>query len=101
VNIHDDPEGVDLLVWAFSRVVFVFVVGIDLKALSERKNGARIERCATPLMVFAVVKELSAHVRTQMIGVDSKSTFNRRSIAVAPGQLTAREVEFSSIAIGN
>src|SRR5215469_13216132 len=59
-DVEHQAELVQLLIWAFSSVVLVFIVRIKLNMLAHRKQAACVNCCVTPLAVLALIEELDA-----------------------------------------
>ena len=67
IEVDDQASGVYLLIRAWSRVVIVLKVGIELNVLAHRKKATREEVRCIPFSVLALVEKLGAGVRLRMV----------------------------------
>ena len=77
VETQYQTRGVYLLIWAFARVVFMFIVRVELGVFPRWENATRVQCGRAPLFKFTLVKRLGAYVGSRMVGVDRNSMFQR------------------------
>lgn len=99
VKIENESCSIDLSVGLGSRVVIVFVVGIELEVSAERQQAACIEACVAPFGVLAGVEELGTDVGSGMIGVNCEATFSSQSIAVAPIESAVGPIHIGAVLV--
>ncbi len=77
---------VHLLVWPFTGIVLVFVIGVELKVSSDGEQATGIKIGGAPLVVLLFVIRLGRNVRNKMVGMDRDGAFERQLISIAPGK---------------
>ena len=101
VETERQAASVDLLVGAFSCVVLVLVVWIELKVLAQGQQGAGIQPRGSPLGVEALVQGLCAGVRAGMKRVNRDTALDCNSIAIPPFVGAVGPIEIGSIPVRN
>ena len=99
-DVKPQPQAVYLFIWVFAGVVLVLIVRVELKVFSHREEAAPVECRRTPLPVPAVVVKFSVEIRDEMVSVDCQRPFERRHVAIAPGEMPATPVEICTVSVG-
>jgi hypothetical protein len=76
IEIEDEPCSANLLIGPKSRVVIVFVIGIEIEVSAEWQQTACVDACVTPLSIPAGMEEFDAGIRPGMIGVNCETVFH-------------------------
>ena len=63
IKTEHQTQLVNLLIWAFARLVLVLIIEIEFGVLADRKNAACIKSRIAPLTVLALIKGLGAGIR--------------------------------------
>src|SRR5580704_7944228 len=96
-KIEDQPHGVRLLVGSDAGGVVVFIVGIDLDLLAQRKYPTSRDGGRAPLVIAAVVIELSAGIDGWVVGAQRNRLLEGQPVAITPGGIAIGEVDFHTI----
>ena len=69
------------MIWALARDVLVFVVGIELEVIGNRKKAAGVNFGGAEFVVLALIEELTAYIGRRMIRANLDSALQGNSIA--------------------
>src|SRR5208282_597938 len=99
VEVEDQSQLIQLLVWLFPGVVLVLVVWAELHMPPYWKGAASVKRGRAPLLILAFVKLLDFGVRPRMIIVDREGLLKGQQIAIAPCEFAALPIEIGAVSV--
>jgi hypothetical protein len=101
IKAEDETNAVRLLVRRFGSIVHMLVVAIDFRSSANRKDKSDIFCGPAPLLGCADIVSFAAHIRGEMVGVNSEGPLHRQPVTITPREISVNPPQVGLIPIGN